>query len=831
MTLLFAAAISGGANSGSANAAPANAAPANAAPANAVPANAAPATSESASAANSSVQMVAPKAELFPLSAVRLLDSPFTRAVKANRSYLMDLDADRLLAPMRREAGLEPRKPSYGNWESGGLDGHTAGHYLSALADMIASGNDPNGELVRRLNYMVDEMELIQKANGDGYIGGIPQSHELWKAIASGHVEEIWKRWVPWYNLHKTFAGLRDAYQLVGNTKARALLIGLGDWTAKVTDPLSDSQMQQMLNQEYGGMNEVLADIYGITQNSKYLRLAKRFNHQAVLAPLERHEDKLTGLHANTQIPKVVGLERIANLTGDQTADSGARFFWDNVMTQRSVAFGGNSVSEHFNDPKDFRGLLEHREGPETCNSYNMLRLTEQIFPAHPQATYADHYERTLYNHILASINPDHPGYVYFTPIRPGHYRVYSQPEQGFWCCVGTGMENPGLYGKFIYAKAQDGYYVNLFIPSELSVPENGLTLRQETTFPDEERTRLSLKLQRPKTFTLYLRHPKWVAENAFTVKINGKVFAVKSAPSSYAAIRREWRNGDRIEIALPMKTTVEGLPDGSAWYAILHGPIVLANPSSTQNLDGLYAGDGRGDHIAHGPLIALDKMPALATNPTDLPRHIVPDQASGPLHFLLKDVASPSPANGIPLIPFFRLHDARYQMYWDIATKAELAGRQARLAAIEQAKLARDAATLDSVAVGEQQPEADHAFVGEGVETGIFNGRRWRHGRTFQYTLNAHGAKAAELSVTYSGNDNGRTFDIFANDVLVATQELKGEKPGRFLEKRYALPPQVLAEAKDGRVTIKFVAKNWLAGGVYDVRLLRPNAPTATDE
>jgi DUF1680 family protein len=760
------------------------------------------------------------QAELFPLSSVRLLKSPFTAAADANLKYLLALEPDRLLAPFRREAGLTPRKPSYENWENIGLDGHTAGHYVAALADMIAAGHDTkDGELRRRLNYMVDELAACQDASPDGYVGGIPGSREFWKTVATGHIEAFNGKWVPWYNLHKTYAGLRDAYLVAGNQKARAVLVKMGDWAASVTANLSDEQMQRMLGYEQGGMNEVLADIYAITGDKKYLTLAERFNHQAILAPLERQEDRLTGLHANTQIPKVIGFERIAALSGDKAEDTAARFFWEDVTSKRSVAFGGNSVSEHFNNPKDFQGLLQHREGPETCNTYNMLRLTEGLFASVPKAAYADYYERALYNHILASINPTHPGYVYFTPIRPGHYRVYSEPGQGFWCCVGTGMENPGRYGQFIYAKAKDGIYVNLFIPSVLSVPERGMTVRQDTAFPDEERTSLTLRLKRPTAQILYLRQPGWVAAGAFSVKVNGKLVPVKSTPSSYATIRRIWKDGDKIEIQLPMRTTVEGLPDGSSWYSILHGPIVLATPTGTQDQVGLHAGAGRGDHIAHGPLIPLDKMPVLLTSPSELAKHVIRDPAAGPMRFRLKDVASPSSKDGIALEPFFRLQESRYQMIWELTSKEGLAARQARLAEEERAKIARDAATLDAIAVGEQQPEVDHAMTGEGLESGIFDGRRWRHGRVIQYVLNAHDAKEVDLAVTYSGSDNNRTFEISANGVVLATQRLKGDKPGEFFEVRYALPEAVL---KDGRVTVKFVGQGSLAGGLYDVRLLR---------
>jgi DUF1680 family protein len=761
------------------------------------------------------------------LASVRLLDGPFADAVKANRAYLLALEPDRLLAPYAREVGLEPKAKAYGNWESSGLAGHTAGHYLSALATMIASSADtPEGELRRRLDYLIAELDRCQKASGDGYLGGVPGSRELWKAIAAGRVEVINRKWVPWYNLHKTFAGLRDAYWFTGNQQAREILVRCGDWCETVTTGLSEEQMQRMLGQEHGGMNEVLADVYAITGNEKYLRLARRFCHQAVLDPLKRHEDQLTGKHANTQIPKVVGLERIATLTGDQEAESGARFFWENVTGKRSVAFGGNSVSEHFNDPKNFGGMLESREGPETCNTYNMLRLTGQLFASHPGAAYADYYERALYNHILASINTEKPGYVYFTPIRPGHYRVYSQPDKGFWCCVGTGMENPGRYGEFIYSQATNGLYVNLFIASELNVTNLGLTLRQETTFPDEPRTRLTLKLQKSAEFALHLRHPGWAAAEEFAVRVNGKSIAVASTPSSYAELRREWRDGDRVEVELPMRTTVERLPDGSDWVAILRGPIVLASPAGTNTLTGLFANDSRMGHVAAGPLVPMDRVPVLLASAGDLPRHIKPDTAAGHMHFRLADVVEPSVSDGLPLIPFFRLHGQRYQMYWQLTTKEELAARRDRIAAEERAKALREANTLDQVSVGEQQPEVEHDFVGEKTDSGLRNGRRWRRGEWFQYTLSTRGEKAVNLAVTYWGGDAGRAFDILANGELLATETLDHSKPGQFFEKQYSLPAKVLSGAANGRITIKFSVKPGSGtGDVYDVRLMKPDS------
>ncbi|MAT68231.1 MAG: glycosyl hydrolase [Planctomycetaceae bacterium] len=770
------------------------------------------------------------QAKLFPLSAVRLLPGPFADAAQANRQYLLAHDPDRLLAPFLREAGLEPKKPPYPNWESQGLDGHTAGHYLSALALMIAAGDDADGALERRLDDMLAELERVQQANGNGYLGGVPESGELWKAVAAGDVGQVRRRWVPWYNVHKTFAGLRDAYVVAGKPLARDLLVNLADWCVAIISQLDDRQMQQMLSVEYGGMNESLADVYAITGEEKYLQAAERFNHRAVIDPLLRSEDKLTGLHANTQIPKIIGLAEIAALTGNAEEAAAARFFWDAVTQTRSVAFGGNSVSEHFNDPRDFSGLIRHREGPESCNTYNMLRLTEKLFAAEPQARYADYYERALYNHILSTIDPVDPGYVYFTPLRPQHYRVYSTPEQCFWCCVGTGMENPGRYGQFIYARDADGgLYVNLFVPSVLTV-QDGLEIRQENNFPQQPRTKLTFSVENSTEWTLRIRHPWWTPAGDMAIRVNGEPIATDSQPGSYAAVTRTWADGDTVEIELPMHVTAEPLPDGSDWVAIEYGPIVLAAAAGDDDTPGERAGAGRMAHVADGPMTPLDQVPSLLTTVEQLPSHVVPDPTDGPLHFRIKGVVEPPTAEGIVLEPFYQLHHQRYQMYWELTTRDQLQQRREALAAAERARAARDAATLDAVKPGEQQSETEHDFAGDETETGIHNGRRWRHGRRIEYTLDAGDATQAELAVTYSGDDSGRVFDIFANDTLVATQELTGEKRGDFVEKRYAIPTSVLADANDGRITIKFVAQRWLAGGVYDVRLLTTDS-SATDE
>ena len=602
---------------------------------------------------------------MFPLSRVALLDSPFSEAQATDKAYILELDPDRLLAPYLVESGLAPKAPSYGNWESLGLGGHTGGHYLSALALMYAADGDP--AVLGRLEYMVSELARAQRANGDGYVGGIPQGRELWGEIASGDIRaqafSLNDRWVPLYNIHKLFAGLRDAYLVAGVTESRGILVALTDWFVAVNSELSDKQIQELLRSEHGGLNEVLADVFAITGNQQYLDLARRYSHNAVLEPLLAGRDELTGKHANTQIPKVVGYQRIAELTDDESLRRAAQFFWSNVVHHRTVAFGGNSVTEHFNPTDDFSEMIASVQGPETCNTYNMLRLTSRLFVDAPDSRYIDFYERALYNHILSSQHP-HGGFVYFTPIRPGHYRVYSQPETSFWCCVGSGMENHARYGELIYAHDDDDVYVNLFIPSVLDWEEQGLTLTQTTRFPYEETTRIRLGLDEPRVFSVYVRQPAWVGDR-ITVAVNGDAVRAEPGDFSYLSIAREWRDGDVISVSLPMKVSTEFLPDGSPWVAFLEGPIVLAAATGSRDLDGLFADDGRMAHVPDGATLPLVEAPALITeDPATLADKLVP---IGPLRYRINAVVHGEHDRQLELVPFFTLHDSRYVMYWPV--------------------------------------------------------------------------------------------------------------------------------------------------------------------
>jgi uncharacterized protein len=724
----------------------------------------------------------------------------------------------------------------YGNWESTGLDGHIGGHYLTALALFHAATGDR--EALERLNYMVAELGRAQAAHGNGYIGGVPNGEATWAEIAAGDIRadlfSLNGRWVPWYNLHKVYAGLRDAYVHAGNEQALRMLVALTDWSERLVAGLSDEQVQTMLRTEHGGMNEVFADVAALTGDARYLDLARRFSHRLILDPLLAGEDRLTGLHANTQIPKVVGYKRVADVAaaqgqpGFQAWDDASAFFWRTVVDRRSVAIGGNSVREHFHPADDFTAMMADREGPETCNTYNMLRLSGMLFQTSPSGEYMDYYERALYNHILSSQHPEHGGLVYFTSMRPGHYRVYSQPDLAMWCCVGSGIENHAKYGEMLYAHRGDELYVNLFIPSTLDWRERNTRIEQRTGFPDEERTEITI--QAPARFTLNLRYPGWVAPGELVVEVNGRRERVDAAPGEYVAIRRAWRAGDRVTVTLPMRTHVEPLPDGSPHYAVLHGPIVLAaqvEPFGDEDLVFL-ADDSRMGHIATGPLCPSDAAPVFVTDEPDFLSRIRP-AGGGPLTFRATTRIGDRDRD-LELVPFFRVHDSRYVVYWRHYSPTEYRAEMAVRAEAERARMALEAATIDRVAPGEQQPEAEHGFRGEDTEAGVTRDRHWRRATGwFGYDLVDRDGEAAVLRVTYHGMERGREFDIVMNEVPVATVRLDGGQGDVYFQVDYPVPASVLERAVDGRLMTWFVAHPGSATArIYDVRLLRADAPPA---
>ena len=762
------------------------------------------------------------KLELFPHKNVQLLDSPFKDAMEVDLDYIFKMDPDRLLAPFLREAGLEPKAESYPNWENTGLDGHIGGHYLTALSLMYAATG--NQGVLDRLNYMLDELQKVQEAN-NGYIGGVPNSKKLWEEISEGKIDagsfSLNDRWVPLYNIHKTFAGLRDAYQIAGIEESKPMLIGLTDWMLDVTSDLSEEQIQELLISEYGGLNETFADVYEITGEKKFLDLAYAFSQKDLLKPLEYDHDVLTGMHANTQIPKVIGFETIASLDQNEDYHEASKFFWENVVNERSIAIGGNSVREHFHPKDNFSTMMSSVQGPETCNTYNMLKLSEKLFLTEADEKYVDYYEQALYNHILSSQHPEKGGFVYFTPMRPGHYRVYSQPETSMWCCVGSGLENHGKYNEFIYAHSSDELYINLFIPSVLNWEEKGLKLTQITNFPNKETSKLILNLDDPQEFTLKLRYPKWA--KGFDVLVNQEKVEFENESGSYVAISREWSDSDEIDIQIPMNISSVGLPDGSENFALKYGPLVLGAKTGDEDLAGLFADASRGGHIAAGNKIPLSETPIFLVEKknTDLTTYF--SKVENGLKFKAEDIIYPAEYKNLVFEPFYQIHDSRYVVYLPMETPESLGKiqQERKQRELEEQRLA--ALTIDEVAPGEQQPESDHFIKTEDSNSGINGEKHWRDASGwFSYQLKDENNQAGKVQITYYGNDAGRKFNILVDDILVAEEHLEGEKGDVFFTKDYILPEKI-AEKKNKTLTIKFQAKeNSRTAGIYGVRLMK---------
>lgn len=764
------------------------------------------------------------RVESFPLTAVRLLDGPFKAAQDVNAQVLLAYDTDRLLAPFLKRANLTPKAESFDNWAD--LDGHVGGHYLSALAiHYAATGNE---EFKRRMDYFVSELKRCQEANGDGYCGGAPGGREVWEQVRKGDGAAVRKLWVPWYNLHKTFAGLRDAYLIGGNPEAREVFLRFADWACAIVDGLSDTEMEKMLEVEFGGMNEVLADAYAISGDDKYLLAARRFSHRKLFDSMAKHVDNLDNMHANTQVPKAVGYARVAEVSGDKNYADAAAFFWQTVVDNRTLSFGGNSRREHFPTAAACSDYIEDREGPESCNTNNMLKLTETLFRLDPQARLADYYERAMFNHILSSHHPEHGGYVYFTPARPRHYRVYSQPNSDMWCCVGTGMENHGKYGELVYAHTDKALYVNLFVASELTWADKGVTVTQHTTFPDEERTELTMTVKKPQTFALLLRKPEWLATDELTVSVNGAVVNTERRADGYVGVERKWKSGDCVTVALPMLTRVEPMPNVPDYLSIVRGPIVLAMRAGTDHLDGLLADGSRWGHIAHGPLLPLAEAPAMIGSRQDIDekvRHLTPVEGK-PMHFTCPGLFAPEAWQDVELEPFSGVHDCRYIIYWPSMTAQDFATRAERQAKAEAAKLDLDKRTVDRVTCAEQQPEVDHDMRQTNTRTGIHHDERWRAAKpdgSFSYNLATKGETHLALRLRYTAETNDIcSMDIELDGQSLAHEAHDAENDPVFIEREYNIDAAALAGKTSVTVTFR-PAEGKHSARIMAVYLLKP--------
>lgn len=745
------------------------------------------------------------KAYAFDLRDVTLLEgSPFKHAMEKDAAYLLLLDPDRLLHRFHRNAQLPVKGGVYGGWESEGLSGHTLGHYLSACAMFFA--NTGRLEFKQRVDYITQELARCQAARKTGYVGAIPDEDTLFAKVARGEIRssgfDLNGGWAPWYTVHKVMAGLVDAYLHSNSRLALTVVLGMADWADGILRHLTEEQRLKMLQCEYGGMNDVLANIYAITGEKKYLDLSYKFHDDFVLDKLAQRINPLPGRHANTNVPKAIGAARRHELTGKASDGTIASFFWDAMVRHHTYAIGGNSNYEYCGEPDKLNDMLSDNTC-ETCNTYNMLKLTRHLFCWNPHRSYADFYERALYNHILASQNPADGMMCYFMPLRMGSRKSFSDPFNTFTCCVGTGMENHSKYAESIFFEGADGgLYVNLFISSELRWKRNGVTVRMETAFPKSDTVTITVQMAHPIPFPIYLREPEWTAAPA-KLLVNGADVASTADTSGYHTLLRTWNDGDRITLVLPMALHTDSMPDNPRRLAFLYGPIVLAGQLGATMPDPAY-----GTPV----LIAGDRSPVEWL--TGVPGE--------PLTFATRGIGRPfDPV----LKPFFSTTDQYYSVYFDLFTETEWQSRQAEYQEAKARARRIAEATIDDFRIGEMQPERDHnlrASERSYVEAALGRaGREARRDNFFSFVMRVEPDVHQSLLLTYLGDDKNRQFDILVDGVKLATVDWAGGATGRFYDIEYPLPKEHLAGKS--AITVRIEANHGkTAGRVFGCRTIR---------
>ncbi|MHB1311001.1 MAG: beta-L-arabinofuranosidase domain-containing protein [Gemmatimonadaceae bacterium] len=780
------------------------------------------------------------RAHPVPLAKVRLTGGPLKHAQELDAAYLLALEPDRMLAPYRARAGLEKKAKPYTGWDGGGrnLTGHIAGHYLSAVSLMYEATGD--ARMKERADYMVRELDVVQKKNGDGYLGALEGLREAFAAVSKGEIRsgafDLNGLWSPWYTLHKTYGGLRDAYRHTGNTAALQLEVRYAAWAERVLAPMSEAQVQKMLLTEHGGMNEVLADLYADTGDPRWLALSRRFEHQAFTGPLKRHQDNLSGKHGNCQVPKLIGSAARYGYTGDPDDLVAASFFWDRVAQHHSYATGGHGLSEYFGPPDQLAARVDGRAA-ETCNVYNMLKLTRRLFSVRPDAEYADFHERALFNHILASMDPEDGRTSYMVPVGRGVQQEYQDMQRDFTCCVGTGMESHALHGLGVWYESDDTIWANLFVPSTAEFALGGARLSMETGFPDGDAATIRVTLPKPTAFTLAVRRPVW-AGDGFRIAVNGGVIEqpkldtlydavaggraggigneAERRSGTYVRVTRTWKSGDTVTLSLPKALHLEPTPDDANVTAIMWGPLALAADHGPRD-------DKRGEEDPSGP------VPVLVSDSRDPHALLAPTGRPGDFttRGITRMVESGAPAADLVLRPFYRTHRRTYSVYADLLSPAAFAAKQGARDAERAHAATMDARTTGRVVAGDAASEQAAHYASEPASRPIGRGNRrtFRAGTGwFSYDLKVDGTRPATLAVTYF-NDVGLPapqgpFVILVDGVRVAEYSPNVTASG-FHEAEYAVPAELtLGKAT---VTVRFEAA---AGSrivpVYGVRTIR---------
>jgi DUF1680 family protein len=774
-----------------------------------------------------------------PLSKVRITGGPLKRAQEADMKYLLELEPDRMMAFYRTRAGLTAKGKPYGGWDGPGrnLTGHVTGHYLSAVSLMYVATGD--GRFKQRADYLVHELAEVQKKNGDGSLSALEGGREAFARLSHGEIKsaafDLNGLWSPWYTLHKTFAGLRDAYRHTGNHTALEVETRYAEWAGKVLAPLDDAQIARMLNTEHGGMNEVLADLAVDTGDQRWLALSRRFEHHAFTDALARYQDNLPGKHVNCQIPKLIGSAARYEYTGDARDLVTASFFWDRVAQHHGYATGGQGLDEYFGYPDLLSRRVDGRAA-ESCCVYNMLKLTRRLFSMRPDAFFADYHERMLFNHALASFDPDAVRMSYMVPVGRSEQQEYQDMFEDFTCCMGTGMENHALHGDGIYYESPETVWVNLFAPSTAEL-RNGMRVTMDSSFPDGDRATIRLTGHAPRPFALAVRRPGW-AGDGYVIRVNGERVEVPTLasmrpggaggrdlgldegqlpPSSYVTVERAWKAGDTIDLTIPKSLRLEPTDDPSVG-AIMWGPLVLAG-----DLGPRREREERGKTPHPTPL-------ALVAAERPVEQWVVPTgEREG--NFRAAKVGRPisapnEPAADVSLTPFYRTHERTYSVYFDVLTAPQFDARVAALAADAERQRRLEAATIAIVQPGDAAQEQKANYHSEPAERPVIrtNNRTGRGGSGwFSFDVPVESGAEQSLVITYH-NDLG--LPVLANfDIEVDGSRLAHYAPNRgatgFWSDRYALPP-ALVEGK-GKVTVRFqAAPDSRIAPVYELRITR---------
>lgn len=754
------------------------------------------------------------RAQAIPLKQVRLLPSPYLKALQANQAYLLRLDADRFLHNYHRFAGLAVKGKIYGGWESDTIAGEGLGHYLSALALMFAQTGE--AEFQSRIQYIVMELMRVQKAQGDGYIGGfmrkrrdgsIVDGKEIFAEMLQGEIRsagfDLNGCWVPFYNWHKLMAGLLDAHQLTDNAQALVVLIELANYIDRFFAGINEEQLQLILNCEHGGINESFAELYASTGDRRWLALALRLYHHKVLKPLEQERDELANIHANTQIPKLIGLARLYEVHGQDAHAKAANYFWRRVTQHHSYVIGGHGDREYFFEADTIAKHLTEQTC-EACCSYNMLKLTRHLYSWQPDAAYFDYYERTHLNHILAHQDPATGMFTYMTPLMSGVARAYSSEENDFWCCVLSGMESHAKHGDSIYWHDKDSLLINLYIPSTLDWKQQGLQLEMQTAYPYQEEIIFRIQqASRRKKLNLAFRIPSWAKE--YQIHVNDKPLTTQPE-KNYLVLQREWRKGDVIRLILPMALRMEKAQGSQNVAAILRGPMVLA------------ADLGGSDQAFNGIAPALVGQNILSA---------FSSIQSSAAHYQSKGIGRP---HDLQFKPFYAQYTRRSAVYFSIYDDAAWQQAEAEIKR-EQARLhALSLRAVDVMHLGEMQAERDHQLESEISYPVVYRGKNGRDARTggfFSFSMKVQPGPLV-LQATYSGEEKNRDFSITIDNVEIAHVVLNGNQAGEFIEQEYPIP-ESLTQGKE-KIRIRFNPKNGrTAGPVFGCRLYKANITTAS--